>query len=151
MRKQHLYWLLAIILLVIFAILPYAQIETVQSLYKATSLGFTPVVSTLETVYTFPLLILLIVCIALPVLCLFSGKRRMLQFRVTVLNVLLHLGFIALMLFYAFSVKKGMAEGSILSFRLVSLLPLLSLFCCFFAARNTWKDIVYLRRMDRLR
>ncbi len=151
MRKQYLYWFVALTLLVIFAFVPYAQIETVQSLYKGSLLGFSPSVATLSTIHTIPLLLLEILCLALSVGCLVMSKRRLLQLRLSVLNILLQLGLIGLMLFYAFRIKSGLDSPAILSFRLTAVLPLLSMLLTLMAARGVWKDIIYLKKMSRLR
>lgn len=149
MRKQTIYWFLTALLLVVFACVPYAQVETAEYLFKCNVFRIKATAAGVQSINTFPLFLLLVVCVGLPVVCLFVGKERKLQLRLSVLNMLLIIGLIVLILYYAYSAKKTLT--GILSFRLSAVLPLLALLLSIGAIRGTWKDVIFLKRMDRLR
>jgi len=109
------------------------------------------------TLLPFPLasnLLLAIVIIALGILaliCLFLYKNRKLQFKLSVVGVILSIGFLFLEYYIIENYFKP--DHSILtgSYQLGALLPVLMIVFFFLAARGIYKDEKLVKSMDRLR
>lgn len=86
----------------------------------------------------------------LALVCIFLFRNRKLQFRLTVLGVLLSIGFIALEYFRVEAFKRDnlMQSGS---YQPGALLPILMVLFFFLAARGIRRDEKLVRSMDRLR
>lgn len=86
----------------------------------------------------------------LALISLFLFKNRKLQFKLSVIGVLLSVGFLFLEYFMVENFKK---ENSILtgSYELGALLPVLMIVFYFLAARGVYRDEKLIKSMDRLR
>jgi hypothetical protein len=99
-------------------------------------------------------LLLAIVIIALGILaliCLFLFKNRKLQFKLSVIGVILSLGFLFLEYYVVenfFKPEHGILTGA---YQIGALLPVLMIVFFFLAARGIYRDEKLVKSMDRLR
>jgi FtsH-binding integral membrane protein len=98
----------------------------------------------------FLLVILIILLGMLAVICIFLFKNRKLQFRLSVLGVILSLVFVFLEYVKVedFKTKNSIAAGS---YQLGALLPILMVVFFFLAARGIYKDEKLVKSLNRLR
>ena len=139
-RIQTLYLLFAAALVACAAFLPLAsfasggeEFETVQStLYMG---------------------ILLMLALALPLVTIFLFKRRMLQFRLGVVEMILLLGAQIMMGLYYFLSYRVFAsfEFHVQSVKIPLILPLIAMIFVYLAVRAIFRDELTIRSMNRIR
>ena len=86
----------------------------------------------------------------LALICLFLFKNRKLQFKLSVIGLILSVGFLFLEYLKVedFKRDKGVLSGS---YQLGALLPVLMIIFYFLAARGVYRDEKLIKSMDRLR
>ena len=146
-RKQSLYLLMAVILLIFNLFNPFIKTELVYfDAFKLTYSG----ADTMLNISTYPLGIYLIIVILLHLFTIFLFKNRRIQMRFTILSLLLALGFYGLLLFYHFMSKGNIPLNfNMYSFGLVS--PLLAAIFDFMAYGGIKRDEKLIRDAERLR
>jgi FtsH-binding integral membrane protein len=97
------------------------------------------------------LAIVIIVLGILAVICLFLYKNRKLQFKLSVLGVILSIGFIFLEYYVVENIFKPEKNVQTGSYQIGALLPLVMVVFFFLAARGIYKDEKLVKSMDRLR
>jgi hypothetical protein len=99
--------------------------------------------------------IVVMVMTLLSLVTIFLYKNRKLQFRLTVINILLAIGAIVLQYFkVGDTAEKLMSEGSTIisaTYLPAAFLPVVTLVCLFLAARGIYKDEKLIKSLDRLR
>ncbi|WP_109694707.1 DUF4293 domain-containing protein [Chitinophaga deserti] len=125
-------------------------------LWKATyTKGNVAGVDTFNATSNYMVFIVLIIGILLSVGCIFLYKNRQLQFRLTVVNILLSIGILALIyLKIQESAQKLSAEGAVSlrgSYLIPAFLPVVMIVLLFLAARGIYKDQKLIKSLDRLR
>lgn len=99
--------------------------------------------------------ILYMLIVALAVICIFLFKNRKLQFRLTVLNVFLAIGAIALQYFKVLDFANALqTAGKTISsswYMPAAFLPIVILILLVLAARGIYKDERLIKSLDRLR
>jgi hypothetical protein len=98
---------------------------------------------------TTPMLILLVLVEILALISVLTYRRRVLQLRATVLNMMLQVLSYGLIALYAFQGKNLLDAGIGLMFFFA--MPLIAAICSYLAFRGIRKDILMLRSLDRLR
>ncbi len=96
-----------------------------------------------------PLRFLVIVTALLSLLTIFFYKRRILQIRISIFNLVLLLGFYALFFFYYFHAKSNLSAMA--NFKLPVMFPAIAVILVFLAARGIRKDEMLVRSYDRIR
>jgi peptidoglycan/LPS O-acetylase OafA/YrhL len=97
------------------------------------------------------LVIVVIILGLLALICLFLYKNRKLQFKLSVLGVVLSIGFLFLEYYVvenSFKPAHGIVTGS---YQIGAILPILMVVFFFLAARGIYKDEKLVKSMDRLR
>ena len=149
-RIQSLYLFFALIITSSLFYLNMAELATVSEAYALTFKG---VISSGEaSILAMPavaLNILLLLAVVTTVTTIFLYKKRMLQIRLSALNLGLHAG-LSVMIFYfgKMGAKELQAE---LSFNWPLILPLISLILIFLAMRAIGKDEALIRSLNRIR
>lgn len=87
----------------------------------------------------------------LALICLFLYKNRKLQFKLSVIGVLLSVGFLFLEYYVVENIFKPKHAISTGSYQIGALLPLVMVVFFFLAARGIYKDERLVKSMDRLR
>jgi hypothetical protein len=98
---------------------------------------------------TWHLAIIIGISAAVLMISIFQFRNRLLQIRLSIFNILLLLGYYA-MLFFMISRMKAEFSGMVL-YRLPVMFPLVSVILIFMAIRAIRKDIILLRSYDRIR
>jgi hypothetical protein len=99
---------------------------------------------------TIPVIILISVIILLYIVCIFAFKRRVLQARICMLNILLLLGLVGLAYYYlSFIFRKTEPLES--SLQLAAIYPVICIILTFLAYRNIRKDEQIVKSIDKIR
>lgn len=97
--------------------------------------------------------ILFVLAILLPLVTIFLFRRRMLQIRLCVVEMVLLAGCLAMELAYYFLANRAFPEGGLQSggMNAVMFLPLAGVVLCFLAARGIFHDELLVKSTDRIR
>lgn len=103
----------------------------------------------------FVLFVLFMLIVALAVFCIFLFKNRKLQLKLTVLNIFLSLGAIALQYFKVLDTANELQAGgktiTDATYMPGAILPILIVIFLFLAVRGIYKDERLIKSLDRLR
>lgn len=105
-----------------------------------------------QSSYLYFILVMLLVVLA--VVCIFLFKKRPLQFKLTVINLLISLGIIALQYLKIKTEAENLQETHMLSsasYLPAAFLPVIIVVLLFLAARGIYKDERLVKSLDRLR
>jgi hypothetical protein len=100
-------------------------------------------------VKTIPMGILAVLATLLPIVVIFLYKKRELQVRLCVVEIVLQLGLIVYMGVYLFQDSRNISEWIV--FSVVDLFPVLAIVLTFIAMKRIIRDIVLVRSLDRIR
>ncbi|MFP4556631.1 MAG: DUF4293 domain-containing protein [Bacteroidales bacterium] len=150
-RIQSVYLLVAGIFLVFLLFNPIAEIirSADEAIFELRFLGLVNEAGETEKLSILPLSILISLCIAITFITIFLFKKRMLQIRLCVINIVLLLGLEGLMFYYVF-VAQNELEGDV-SYKLLIVFPVVSAILVYLALRATAKDEALVRSLNRLR
>lgn len=159
-RIQTVYLLVAAVLMAMTLMTPLATFtyegkEIVLSAFGIT--GIPAEVGTINTQIFFYLIALLILPTLLPIVIIFLFKKRMLQIRLCVSEILLLLGaagFIAIFCWRFYdTIKVNISKSSELLFTLewASIMPVIAMILVGLAIRGIAKDEALVRSLDRIR
>lgn len=159
-RIQTVYLLVAAVLMAMTLMTPLATFtyegkEIVLSAFGIT--GIPAEVGTINTQIFFYLIALLILPTLLPIVIIFLFKKRMLQIRLCVSEILLLLGaagFIAIFCWRFYdTIKVNISKSSELIFTLewASIMPVIAMILVGLAIRSIAKDEALVRSLDRIR
>jgi hypothetical protein len=151
-RIQTIFLLLAAIavgLMFIFPLADYANGSGVKFIFRYRGLyDFSGGKETLTT-SSIPLAVLLTINLLLPLISIFMYKKRILQMRICVLNIILLLGSMGLIAFYVAS-SFSKIEAS-LNYRIFALMSVISLILHVMAYSAIKKDEKLVKSVDRIR
>lgn len=158
-RIQTLYLLLAAGLLAAFCLLPFVEFLKDGALFEQTVWGIrasaeTPAIAeTAEAVgylvRTTPMGVLAALAALLPAVTIFLYRRRLLQLRLCIVEIVLLIGLLAYLVLYLVRTAGEFSDRAVFSF--AAIFPLLALVLTVPAFRGISKDIVLVRSLDRLR
>ncbi|MGF1586971.1 MAG: DUF4293 domain-containing protein [Bacteroidales bacterium] len=97
-----------------------------------------------------PLRFLVIVTAALSFITIFFYKRRILQLRICIFNLILLIGFYGLFLFYFFFMRNQL-DASVTSLKITIVFPFIALILVFLATRGIRRDELLVRSYNRIR
>lgn len=101
------------------------------------------------------LFVLYIIVILLAVVCIFLFKKRKLQFRLTVFNILFAIAALAYQYLVVQQTANKLSAGGVnivsASYLPASFLPVIIIILLFLAARGIYKDEKLIKSLDRLR
>lgn len=151
-RVQTLYLLASVVLLGLLFFVPLAS-YLVQPQMERMFLGVTGLLSEglkPERIFApWALTVLAAVVTALPLVCVFLFKKRMLQLRLCIVNVVLLLGLQAVLTYVVIAVGKQLAAKPDWGF--VFIMPVVAIILHVLATRAIAKDEALVRSLDRLR
>jgi len=150
-RIQTAFLIIATGLLSIMLFSPVAKIvrKADDALFKLGFNGLTDIEKFSESFNSVPMSILIAICIAICITTIFLYKKRVLQIRLCVGNIVLLLGLEGLMFYYVRAAKQ-MLDG-ITSYTIVFILPLVAAILVFLALRGIARDEALVKSLDRLR
>lgn len=111
--------------------------------------GLTGIENIPESFNSTPMSILIAICLAICAITIFLYKKRMLQIRLCVGNIVLLVGLEGLMFYYVRLAKQ--AVGGLSSYNIVFIFPLVSAILIFLALRAIARDEALVKSLDRLR
>ena len=152
-RKQTLYLLIAVILMVLVMSFPLGKYlvgddEFILTVFSMSLVGSGKVIGTI------PLTILSVLALAIPLITIFLYKRRLVQIRLCFAEFVILAGLQGFVVWYLLHAKSTLAvSGEELSvvYTLPAIFPLISLFFIWLALRGIMKDEALIRSMDRIR
>jgi len=100
-------------------------------------------------VATWPTFVLLSIIVFIAFFSIFLFKKRVLQMRLNLFNMILMLGYIGLNYFYILNFDKQI--GGKVAYELVTVFPLISIILTYLAIRSIGKDEALIRSIDRIR
>ena len=124
-------------------------IDPNSNTYELTYLGIVNIDEGDYIIKAIPLTILLAVIVLLLLITIFSYKNRILQMRLSVFSILLMLGLLGLIFFYAMH-GKSKINGEIFYLYPV-IFPVISVILTFLAFKGVKKDEELVRSYDRIR
>jgi len=150
-RIQTVYLLIVVALIVATLFLPLATIQIEDVFYSYNASGISTMNGEPELVYPAWGLFALTAIIALIALCsIFMFKKRVVQIRLCIFNMLLMLGFYGIFVYIAY-VVLGQVETSELIIKIPLSFPLIGLILTYLAIRNIGADEALVRSLERLR
>lgn len=159
-RIQTVYLLVATVLMAMTLMMPLATFSYEGKDIVLSAFGLTGVPSTLGTINTpifYCLSALLLLPTLLSVVIIFLFKKRMLQIRLCVSEIILQLGSLAFIGIFCWrfydALKSGLAKHSELIFTLewASIMPIIAMILVGLAIRGIAKDEALVRSLDRIR
>ena len=154
-RKQSLWLLISALLLLIPLFFPYVVITTQEMIFEGDTTGFTSLGSDAGLVtFEWPLMILNFIVILVSLVTIFLYKKRTLQMRLTVFNILLTIGLMILGGITTYSFISTLGADYNTGWRLkwlIAILPLIAITLDVFAYRAIAIDEMTVRSMYRLR
>lgn len=152
-RKQTLFLLFSGILMLLMVFLSIAKVTTSDMVYSMNATGFEDLAG--EVIMpTWGLFGLTILIVLLSFVAIFLYTKRVLQMRITIFNLLLKLGFFALVFVYRFSFTETIIDSNMdrsFSVTLWLALPIVAMIFDYLAYRGIAVDERTIRFMDRLR
>lgn len=150
-RIQTVFLLIATILLVLVATLPLVELlgTASEAVYELGFKGLTSETADKVVFNSLPLSILIALCLIVTVATIFLFKKRMIQIRLCIINIVLLVGLNGLMLYYIREAQKFLHANA--SYSVIFIFPLVSAILTFLALRAIARDEALIRSLDRLR
>lgn len=151
-RIQTFYLLIALALMAIVIAVPYGNILLENGNivdFKATGVEIAQENGDNLNVNTLPLMILLILSTSITLISILLFKKRMLQIRLSFLNIILMLGNIGVMYFFMRDTETKFAVEA--SYNVLMVFPLAAAILTFLAIRSIGKDEALVKSLDRIR
>ncbi len=150
-RIQTLYLLLALACMALLFIIPFGEIT--NQAYETVKLGIKGCEylkdGNTETFSVLPVTIIIALSTLLTLVTIVLFKKRMLQIRLSVFNIIIQLGSIGLMFFFLFQANNEFGESW--STSIVIILPAIAMIFTYLAIRSIGKDEALVRSVSRLR
>lgn len=148
-RIQSIYLIGSIIVLILSLVFPIAIMIDAQS--ESYTYLFYGVLNSqgLLAMQAYPLAILLIAMPLISLVSIFLFKKRILQMRFCIYNIILMLGSIGLIWFYSYQAGNTLFTETIFSFPIV--LPLVAAILTYLAFRGIRRDEILIKSVDRIR
>lgn len=150
-RIQTLYLLLALLCMGLLLFLPFGEIATKTSETISLSIEGFDYQENGETqnFSVLPLTIMLALSVLTTLVSIFLFKKRMLQIRLNVFNLIIQVGSIGLMFYFLFQANKLVGEAW--TSHITIILPAITAIFTYLAIRSIGKDEALVRSISRLR
>ncbi len=152
-RIQTIYLFLAAIVLFSIFFFPFVEVVDVNDQYYRYDIHgiHQGMGETAQLVYSvLPLRFLVFVTALLSLVTIFLFKRRILQIRLSIFNIVLLAGFYALFFFYLYQLNQE-ADAATTSYKIPVVFPVVAIIFIYLAIRNIGKDELLVRSYDRIR
>lgn len=151
-RIQTVYLLITVVLISLIYFFPFAYfvVEQDMSMYHISIQGLiSETTGAIPLFRVIPIIIIVTFIVLIGIVSLLLFKRRIIQIKLCIINIVLMVGLQGL-IYYYISVSKHQL-GSITSFSFIFILPIVSAILTYLAIRRIAKDEALVRSMDRLR
>ena len=151
-RIQTVFLLVIVALITAMLLMPLAIIQIDTMFYSYDASGLKTLTTPSELIYpAWSLMALLAIIIILAFSTIFLYKKRMLQIRFCVFNVILLIGFYGLFAFFLWKMSGTFETFRFANVRLALVFPLISLILYYLAIRKIGADEMLIRSLNRLR
>jgi hypothetical protein len=150
-RIQTVYLIIATVLLMFLIFMPIAEFVRLadDAVFELTFKGLLTEANEGVMFNSIPLSILITICLSILVVTIFLYKRRMLQIRLSVFNIILLVGLQGLAFYYVKTAENVLQGNS--SYTLFFVFPIVAAILVFIALRGIARDEALIRSIDRLR
>ena len=149
-RIQTLYLLIVAGLMAAMCFVPFATFLHGGEFLRQTVWGIASDSEAAETVIpTLPMGILTVLSALLPLVILFLYKKRGIQMRLCMVELILLLGVAAYLVM--FLLRSGSELSDAIAFSVVDLFPVLAMILTFMAFRRIMRDEILVKSLDRIR
>lgn len=149
-RIQSLYLLGSFILIGIMFFFPLAELKAVGQTYEFLYRGIPAIAEGAPAIFiAYPVAILLAIIALISLITIFLFKKRMIQIRLTIFNMVCMLGAMGL-IYYSINSQAG-ELNAIANYSIINAFPLVALILSYLALRGIGKDEAMIRSMDRIR
>ncbi len=149
-RIQSLYLLAAAALMTVMCFVPFATFLHGGELFRQTVWGIvSDGESAVTVVNTLPMGILTALSALLPLVILFLYKKRGLQMRLCIVEVILLVGLIVYLVMFLLRSGSDLSDG--IAFSVVDLFPILAIILTLMAFNRILKDQLLVKSLDRIR
>lgn len=148
-RIQTVYLLVVALLSGIVLFFPVADFYSLHGIFELSYKGLIGE-SGVQITSVWTLTLLISVILLLSFVSIFFYKKRILQIRLIVFNIVLMFGYYALLAYWIFKIKSSLGETEI-SLSLIASFPLVNIILSYLAIRAIGKDEALVRSLDRLR
>ena len=146
-RIQTIYWLLIGVFFILMIPFDWMSLVVSDGDYVFSADGITKGAD--SVIAGWPLMLYLIGMAAFNFVIIFLYKKRILQSKLSVISLIMSLGFYALMLMYRYMSFEGDVQSANYCWPLI--LPLINAILSFMGWRAAINDEAYVRSLDRLR
>lgn len=152
-RMQSLYLFLAALLTGLMLALPLGSFLGGPEEMTLTAFGFKDAASGERVLNAYALSATVIASTLLALVTIFLFKRRLVQFRLCVVEMVLLVGVVLFEIYYIWGAAQSLAafDASAWKLSLAAFFPLLSLIFTYLAMRGVKKDILLVKSLDRIR
>lgn len=150
-RIQTVYLLIIVALFVATLFMPLAVLQSAGELFRFDATGLSTMTGEPQLIYpTWGLFGLTAIISLVALATIFLFRKRMLQIRFCIFNMLLMIGFYGLFLFFIYNLKGDMENAS-LSVKFALSFPVIGMILNYLAIRNIGADEALVRSLNRLR
>lgn len=152
-RIQTLYLLLVTILTGLMLLLPAGTFLGGTEEMRLTAFGFIDTADGTPVLHAYGLTATVIAAALLPLVAIFLYKKRLLQFRLCVVEMVLLAGVLLFEVYYVWGGARSLADFSVSAWKLsaAAFFPPVSIVFDYLALRGIRKDILLLKSLDRIR
>ena len=150
-RSQSIYLLIAVILIILMFFFPLAELLTADGqLYCFDFDGIWSLDTENKIVLnTIPVAILISIISLISLISIFLFRKRLVQIRLSIFNMVLMLGLCGMIYFYVYYASKELVAKAYYSITCV--FPVISIILTYLAIRAIKKDEGLIRSLDRIR
>lgn len=149
-RIQTIFLTIGLVLMGLLFIVPLGSVAVGEKIYSFTISGIVDGSSGTTVVGSWYLLCLLAVIFIIQLVDIFLYKKRILQMKLAICNIILMIGFVLIAWLFVKGSLSTLGDG-IYSFKLPLILPLISVVLNYLASRAIKKDEALVRSVDRIR
>ncbi|MCG8409888.1 MAG: DUF4293 domain-containing protein [Bacteroidales bacterium] len=149
-RVQSVYLLVVTVLMATIFAYPYAELMSSDSqLFIFNFNGLSKFSEEGMYLKIVPPIVLLVVIVLIAFVSIFLYKKRILQIRLNIFNIVLMFGYLGLNYYYIQNFSKQL--DGIVSYKIVAVFPFVAIILTYLAVRSIGKDEALIRSMDRIR
>lgn len=150
-RVQSLYLLLSAIFMGLVFLFPFVEfIDASSKVYELNFLQFKSLEENVTITYNvYPIAFFVGLSVLLSIVTIFIFKKRLLQMRFSMFNIIILIAILALVAFYTFKFKNDF--NAAIAFGISSVFPIISIILILMAFRGIKKDEKLIRSVDRIR
>ena len=149
-RIQTLYLSLVFFMMGFLIWLPIGSIIVSGKFYSFSVKGIADMINGQIINHPWYFIVILLIILILQVVIIFSYKKRSLQMRITIINIILMLGFMVLAWLFIQSSSKSLGNG-VYSYEMAAIFPIVSIILDYLAYRHIRHDEDLIKSVDRIR